>query len=94
MGKYKNQTKVFYWILTAVEILGRYAFAVPAYRNGTKNMTKTVRLLLKKLNPSLTTQFDDNKENHCSLKTQEMGESHSFQVFRRQDKFRKNDVPP
>ena len=40
IGKYKNQNKVYYWNLTAVEILSRYAFGVPVYRNDTKNMTK------------------------------------------------------
>ncbi len=40
MGKYKNQNKGYYWILTAVEILSRYAFTIPVYRKDTKNMTK------------------------------------------------------
>ena len=32
MGKYKNQNKGYYWILTAVEILSRYAFAIPVQK--------------------------------------------------------------
>ena len=32
MGKCKNQNKGYYWMLTAVEILSRYAFAIPVYR--------------------------------------------------------------
>ena len=32
MGKYKNQNKGYYWILTAIEILSRYAFTIPVYR--------------------------------------------------------------
>ena len=40
--KYKDQNKGYYWILTAVEILSRYAFTIPVYRKDTKNMTKAV----------------------------------------------------
>ena len=40
MRKYKNQNKGYYWILTAVEILSRYAFTIPVYRKDTKNMTR------------------------------------------------------
>ena len=35
MGSYKNQNKGYYWILTAIEILSRYAFAIPVYRKDT-----------------------------------------------------------
>ena len=45
MGKYKNKNKGYYWILTAVEILSRYAFTIPVYRKDSKNMTKAVELL-------------------------------------------------
>ena len=37
MNKYTNQNKGYYWILTAVEILSRYAFAVPVNRKDTNN---------------------------------------------------------
>ena len=47
MGKYKNQNKGYYRILTAVEILGRYVFAVSVYRKDANNMTKAVTELLK-----------------------------------------------
>ena len=50
MGKYKSQNKGFYWILTAVEILSRYAFTIPVYRKTTKYMTEAVSELLKKFN--------------------------------------------
>ena len=40
MGKYKDQNKGFYWILTAVEILSRYAFTISVYRKTTKYMTE------------------------------------------------------
>ena len=43
MGTYKNKNKGHYWILTAIEILNRYAFEIPVYKKDTKNMTKAVR---------------------------------------------------
>ena len=48
MGKYVSKNKGYRWILTAVEILSRYAFTIPIYRKDTKNMTKAVNLLLDK----------------------------------------------
>ena len=67
MGKYKNQNKGFYWILTAVEILSRYAFTIPVYRKTTKYMTEAVGELLKEFKERFgkypkTAQFDDGKE--------------------------------
>lgn len=47
MGKYQDKNNGDYWILTAIEILIRYAFAIPVYRKDTNNMTKAVTLLLK-----------------------------------------------
>ena len=47
MGKYKDKNNGDYWILTAIEILIRYAFAIPVDRKDTNNMTKAVTLLLK-----------------------------------------------
>ena len=67
MGSYKNKNKGYYWILTAVEILSRYAFATPVYRKNTNNMTKAVTELLRQFKdrfgdyPKLA-QFDDGKE--------------------------------
>ena len=48
MGKYRRENKGYRWILTTVEILSRYVFAVPVYRKDTKNMTGAVDLLLEK----------------------------------------------
>ena len=45
MGSYSSKNRGYYWILTAVEILSRYAFAIPVYRKDTKNMTKAVNEL-------------------------------------------------
>ena len=63
MGKYKNQNKGYYWILTAIEVLSRYACAIPVYRKDTNNITKAVTDLLKQFEdyPKLA-QFDDGKE--------------------------------
>ena len=65
MGKYKNQNKGYYWVLTAIEILIRNAFAILVYGNGTINMTKAVTELQFKKRfrdyPQLP-QFDNRKE--------------------------------
>ena len=42
MGKYGSKNKGYRWILTAIEILSRFAFTIPVYRKDTKNMTKAV----------------------------------------------------
>ena len=67
MGKYKNQNKGYYWILTAVEILSHFAFTIPVYRKDTKNMTAAVDELLKEFKTRFgvypkTAQFDEGKE--------------------------------
>ena len=69
MKKYKNKNKGYYWILTAVEILSRFAFAIPVYRKDTKNMTKAVEELMEEFKTRFGkypkfTQFDDGKEFH------------------------------
>ena len=69
MGKYKNQNKGYYWILTAVEILSRYAFTIPVYRKDTKNMTKAVSDLLEEFKERFgkypnVAQFDEGKESY------------------------------
>ena len=67
MGSYKYKNNGYYWILTAIEILSRYAFAIPVYRKDTNNMTKAVAKLLSQFKdrfndyPKLA-QFDDGKE--------------------------------
>ena len=67
MGSYKNQHKGYYWISTTIEILSRYAFAIPVYRKDTNNMTKAVTELLKQFKDRFddypkVAQFDDGKE--------------------------------
>ena len=67
MGKYGSKNKGYRWILTAVEILSRYAFTIPVYRKDTKDMTKAVDLLLENFKrrfgkyPNVV-QFDEGKE--------------------------------
>ena len=54
-------------MLTAIEIVSQYAFAIRVYRKDTNNMTKAVTALLKQFKnrfgdyPKLA-QFDDGKE--------------------------------
>ena len=65
IGRYKRENGFLYWIL--IEILSRYASAIPVYRKDTSNMTKAVTLILKEFKnrfgnyPKLA-QFDDGKE--------------------------------
>ena len=85
MGKYKDQNKGYHWILTAVEILSRYAFTVPVYRKTTKHMTKAVRELLKKFNDRFgrypkTAQFDDGKEFY-NVGVKDLLKSHDVSYF-------------
>ena len=67
MGKYKHKNRGYYWILTGVEVLSRYAFAIPVYRKDTKNMTDAIekppdefKIRFDKY-PNVV-QFDDGKE--------------------------------
>ena len=67
MRKYGNKNKGYRWILTAVEILRRYAFAIPVYRKDDNNMTKAGDLLLEKFKERFgkypnSVQFDEGKE--------------------------------
>ena len=67
MGKYANKNKGYRWILTAVEILSRYAFTIPVYRKDVKNMTEAVKELLKNFKERFgkypnVVQFDEGKE--------------------------------
>ena len=86
MGCYKNENKGYCWILTTVEILSRYAFAIPLYREDTNNMTKAVTELLKQFKdrfdeqyPKLA-QFDDGKEFYnVGVKT--LLEKHDIKYF-------------
>ena len=67
MGKYRWHNKGYYWILTAIEILSRYAFAISVHRKNTENMTKAVNELLVQFkarfgkHPNIA-QFDEGKE--------------------------------
>ena len=67
MGKYASKNKGYRWILTAVEILSRYAFTIPVYRKDTKNMTKVVGLLMGNFKERFgkypnVAQFEEGKE--------------------------------
>ena len=67
MGKYGSKNKGYRWILTAVKILSRYAFAIPVHRKDSENMTKAVDLLLETFKERFgkypnSVQFDEGKE--------------------------------
>ena len=85
MGKYASKNKGYQWILTAVEILSRYAFTVPVYRKDTKNMTKAVNLLLDNFKTrfgkySNVTQFDEGKEFY-NVGVRDILRSHNVNYF-------------
>ena len=91
MGKYKNKNKGYYWILTGVEILSRYAFAIPVYRKDTKNMTDAVEELLSQFKSRFGTegakakypnvaQFDDGKEFY-NVGVKSLLDSHNIRYF-------------
>ena len=67
MKKYSRENKGYYWILTGIEILSRYAFAIPVYRKDKTSMTKAVERMLTKFKvrfgkyPKLI-QFVEGKE--------------------------------
>ena len=69
MGKYRYKNKGYYWILTEVEILSQYAFAIPVKRKNAENMTNAVKNLLEQFKTqfgkySNVVQFDEGKEFH------------------------------
>ena len=85
MGKYGNKNKGYRWILTAVEILSRYAFAIPVYRKNTENMTKAVGLLLESFKKRFGKypnyiQFDEGKEFY-NVGVRDLLKSHDVNYF-------------
>ena len=85
MGKYGRENKGYRWILTTVEILSRYAFAIPVYRKDTKNMTGAVDLLLEKFRERFgkypnVVQFDERKEFY-NVGVRDLLKSHDVNYF-------------
>ena len=85
MGKYANKNKGYRWILTAVEILSRYAFAIPVYRKDVGNMTEAVKRLLKNFKERFgkypnVAQFDEGKEFY-NVGVRELLKSHNVNYF-------------
>ena len=85
MRKYKNRSKGYFWILTAVEILSRYAFTIPLYRKDTKNMTKEVGESLKQFKERFgkypkVAQFDEGKEFY-NVGVKELLKKHNVGYF-------------
>ena len=67
MKKYNKENKGYYWILTGIEILSRYAFAIPVKRKDTENMTNAVAKMMTKYKSRFKKypkfiQFDEGKE--------------------------------
>ena len=67
MSKFSHKNQGYRWILTGIEILSRYGFAVPVQRKDTSDMTEAVLNLLEDFKigfgkyPNVV-QFDDGKE--------------------------------
>ena len=85
MRKYNRQNKGYFWILTAVEILSRFAFTIPVYRKDTKNMTKAVDELLKQFKERFgkypkVYQFDDGKEFY-NVGIKQLLKEHNVEYF-------------
>ena len=85
MGKYGSKNKGYQWILTAIEILSRFAFAIPVYRKDVESMTKAVKILLenfkKKFGKYLNVvQFDEGKEFY-NIGVRELLKSHNVDYF-------------
>ncbi|CAB3977417.1 integrase core domain-containing [Paramuricea clavata] len=67
MQTYSHANKGYKWILTSIEILSRYAFAVPAKRKGTEDMVPAVEKILEQFHERFgrypkVVQFDEGKE--------------------------------
>jgi arginyl-tRNA synthetase len=75
MNKFSYKNKGNRWILTVLEVLSRYAFAVPVWRKNTESMTKAVQEVLTQFNERFdrypkAAQLDDGKEfNNVGVKT-------------------------
>ena len=85
MGKYGSKNKGYRWILTAIEILSRFAFTIPVYRRDTKNMTKAVNILLDSFKKRFgrypnVVQFDEGKEFY-NVGVRELLRSHDIDYF-------------
>ena len=70
MKKYSRQNKGYYWILTGIEILSRFGFAIPVYRKDKENMKKSVVKMLTqfKIRFSKYPEFIQFDEGKCGSK--------------------------
>ncbi len=85
MQKYSKENGGNRWILTSIEILSRYAFAIPVYRKDTKNMTAAVRELLRQFHDRFGTyprlaQFDGGKEFY-NVGVEDLLNKHNVEYF-------------
>ena len=84
-GEVRERDRGYRWILTAIEILSRYAFPIPVYRKDTKNMTGAVNLLLEKFRERFgkypyVVQFDEGKEFY-NVGVRDLLKSHDVNYF-------------
>ena len=85
MGRYESKDKGYRWILTAIEILSRFAFAIPVYRKNAESMTKAVEVLLENFKKRFgkypnVVQFDEGKEFY-NVGVRELLKSHNVDYF-------------
>ena len=85
VGKYGSKSRGYRWILSAVEILSRYAFAFPVYRKDGEKMKKAVDLLLEKFKERFGkyrnfVQFDEGKEFY-NVGARNLLKSHDVNYF-------------
>ena len=85
MGKYGSKNKGYRWILTAVEILSRFAFTIPVYRKNVESMTKAVEILLENFKKRFerypnVVQFDEGKEFY-NVGVRDLLKSHNVDYF-------------
>ena len=67
MKKFNKENKGYYWFLSGIEILSRFAFAIPVFRKDKENMTKAVARMLTQFKQRFGKypkfiQFDEGKE--------------------------------
>ena len=67
ISKFSHKNQGYRWILTGIEILSRYGFAVPVQRKDTSHMTEAVDRLLQEFKTGFgkfpnVVQFDDGNE--------------------------------
>ena len=85
ISKFSHKNQGYRWILTGIEILSRYGFAIPVERKDTSHMTEAVLNLLEEFKigfgkyPNVV-QFDDGKEFY-NLRVRRLLEGKKIKYF-------------